>query len=49
MKTPEDDFFLGRTVLENKTVSREALLETLFQMAQERKAGNPRPLGVLTP
>jgi hypothetical protein len=47
MKTPEDDFFLGRTVLENKTVSREALLETLFQMAQERKAGNPRPLGVL--
>jgi serine/threonine-protein kinase len=47
MKTPEDDFFLGRTVLEQRTVSREALLECLFQMAQERKAGNPRPLGVL--
>src|SRR4029077_20813116 len=28
-------------------VSREALLECLFQMAQERKAGLPRPLGVL--
>lgn len=47
MKTPEDDFFLGRTVLERKSVSREALLECLFQMAQERKAGAPRPLGVL--
>src|SRR4051812_44164200 len=47
MKTPEDDFFLGRTVLEKKTVSREALLECLFQMAQERKSGSPRPLGVL--
>src|SRR5881392_462956 len=47
MKTPEDDFFLGRTVLDQKTVSREALLECLFQMAQERKAGIPRPLGVL--
>ena len=47
MKTPEDDFFLGRTVLERQSVSREALLECLFQMAQERKAGLPRPLGVL--
>jgi hypothetical protein len=47
MKTPEDDFFLGHTVLEKKTVSREALLECLFQMAQERKSGSPRPLGVL--
>jgi protein kinase-like protein len=47
MKTPEDDFFLGRTVLEKQTVSREALLECLFMMAQERKAGLPRPLGVL--
>ena len=47
MKTPEDDFFLGHTVLEQKSVSREALLECLFQMAQERKAGLPRPLGVL--
>src|SRR5579862_4863451 len=47
MKTPEDDFFLGRTVLEQRSVSREALLECLFQMAQERKAGVPRPLGVL--
>jgi serine/threonine-protein kinase len=28
-------------------VSREALLECLFQHAQERKAGIPRPLGVL--
>jgi serine/threonine-protein kinase len=47
MKTPEDDFFLGRTVLEKRTVSREALLECLFMMAQERKSGAPRPLGVL--
>ncbi len=47
MKSPEDDFFLGRTVLEKRAVSREALLECLFQMAQERKAGLPRPLGVL--
>ena len=47
MKTPEDDFFLGHTVLVRKTVSREALLECLFQMSQERKAGVPRPLGVL--
>ena len=45
MKTPEDDFFLGHTVLEKRTVSREALLECLFMMAQERKAGQPRPLG----
>ena len=36
MKTPEDDFFLGHTVLERKSVSREALLECLFQMAQEK-------------
>ena len=47
MRTPEDDFFLGRTVLEKTLVSREALLECLFQMAQERKGGSPRPLGVL--
>jgi len=47
MKSPEDDFFLGHTVLEKRTVSREALLECLFMMAQERKAGVPRPLGVL--
>jgi serine/threonine-protein kinase len=47
MKSPEDDFFLGRTVLEKQSVSREALLECLFMMAQERKAGLPRPLGVL--
>ena len=49
MKTPEDDFFLGRTVLERKTVSREALLECLFQMAQERKAGNPGKSGTSHP
>lgn len=47
MQIPEDDVFLGRTVLERKLVSREALLECLFQCAQERKAGRPRPLGVL--
>ncbi len=47
MRTPEDDFFLGRTVLEKALVSREALLECLFQMSQERKSGSPRPLGVL--
>jgi len=47
MKTPEDDFYLGRTALERKLVAREALLECLFQMSQERKNGTPRPLGVL--
>jgi len=47
MKTPEDDFYLGRIVLERKLVTREALLECLFQMSQERKSGMPRPLGVL--
>ena len=47
MKTPEDDFHLGQAVLEQKIVSREALLECLFLMAQERRSGQPRPLGVL--
>ena len=47
MKTPEDDFHLGRTVLERNLVSREAFLECLFQLAHERKSGMPRPLGVL--
>ncbi len=47
MKTLEDDFYLGHAVLERKLVTREALLECLFLMAQERKAGQPRPLGVL--
>jgi hypothetical protein len=47
MRTPEDDFYLGRTLLERKLASREALLECLFQLSQERKAGQPRPLGVV--
>lgn len=47
MRTAEDDFHLGRTVLERGLVAREALLECLFQMALERKTGVPRPLGVL--
>jgi hypothetical protein len=47
MRTPEDDAYLGRTVLERGLVSREALLECLFQMTLDRKAGAPRPLGVL--
>src|SRR2546422_10472020 len=47
MKTPEDDFYLGRAVLERTLVAREALLECLFQMSQERRSGVPRPLGVL--
>ena len=47
MRTPEDDAYLGRTVLERGLVAREALLECLFQMTLERKAGMPRPLGVL--
>ncbi len=47
MQSPEDDVFVGRAVLERKLVSREALLECLFQLAHERKAGMPRPLGVL--
>jgi hypothetical protein len=47
VRTPEDDFYLGRTVLDRGLVTREALLECLFTLAQERKAGTPRPLGVL--
>ena len=47
MGTPEDDFYLGRTVLERGLVAREGLLECLFQTALDRKAGAPRPLGVL--
>ncbi|MBI2930528.1 MAG: protein kinase [Planctomycetes bacterium] len=51
MHLPEDDFYLGRHLLENNLVSREALLECLFQAAQERKAGDrpgySRPLGVV--
>ncbi len=47
MKAPEDDFYLARHVIENNLVSREALLECLFQLAQERKSGAPRPLGVI--
>ncbi len=47
MKTPEDDFFLGRHLLDHRLVSREGLLECLFQAAHERKAGVPRPLGVV--
>ncbi len=47
MKTPEDDVYLGRHVLEHNLVSREALLECLFQIAQERSSGMPRPLGVV--
>ena len=43
MRTPEDDAHLGRTVLERGLVAREALLECLFQMTLERKAGLPRP------
>ncbi len=47
MGTPEDDFHLGQTVLDRGLVAREGLLECLFQMALDRKAGAPRPLGVL--
>jgi hypothetical protein len=47
MRTPDDDFYLGQTVLERGMVTREGLLECLFQMALERKSGTPRPLGVL--
>jgi hypothetical protein len=47
MQSPEDDIFVGRAVLERKLVPREVLLECLFQLAHERKAGMPRPLGVL--
>jgi len=47
MKAPEDDFYLARHVLDNNIVSREALLECLFQLTQERKSGSPRPLGVI--
>lgn len=51
MHTPEDDVYLGRYVLEHNLVSREALLECLFEIAQERRAGAKPgyapPLGVL--
>lgn len=47
----EDDDFVCRHVLETKLVSREAMLECLFEIAQERRAnaqpGYARPLGVL--
>jgi len=50
MHSPDDDFYLGRYVLEQKLVAREALLECLYQTAQERRAGArpgfARPLGV---
>ena len=46
MTAPEDDLLLGRAVIEQNLVSREALLETLFQAARERRDGNARPLGV---
>ena len=45
MKTLEDDLFLGRHVLENDLVSREALLECLYQLSQDRRASHP--LGVI--
>jgi len=47
MQTPLDDFYLGRFVLQKKRVPREALLECLFQLSQDRKSGTARPLGVL--
>jgi serine/threonine-protein kinase len=47
MNIPEDDFHIGRTVLEKGLVTREAFLECLFQMTQERKAAVSRPLGVV--
>jgi len=47
MHSPEDDVHLGRYVLAQNLVSREALLECLFQGAQEREAGFARPLGVM--
>ncbi len=50
-KSPDDDVFVGRYVLENNVVSREAVLESLFQIAQERRSGArpgySRPLGVV--
>lgn len=47
MHAAEDDFHVGRSVLERKLVSREALLETLFALAEERRMGRPRPLGIM--
>ena len=47
MKSLEDDFFLGRYLLEHRMVSREILLECLYQVAQDRRASHPRPLGVV--
>lgn len=51
MQTYKDDFFLGRHVLEHRLVPREALLECLYQLAQDRRAGSrlgfARPLGVM--
>lgn len=51
MQTYEDDFYLGRHVLEHRLVAREALLECLYQLAQDRRTGSrmgfARPLGVM--
>src|SRR5262245_8698824 len=46
-----DDLAVGRAVLERQLVSREAILDCLFEMVAERKGerarGFPRPLGVM--
>jgi len=47
MQLPQDDLYLGRHVLEHGLVSRDALIECLFQVAQERKAAAARPLGII--
>ncbi len=44
----QDDVYVGRTLLESGRVSRDALLECLFEMAVDRRASRAAvPLGVI--
>jgi hypothetical protein len=45
----QDDVYIGRTLLQSGRISRDDLLEALFDMANERRQtkGTARPLGVL--
>jgi hypothetical protein len=39
LKAGEQDFYLGRYALDNNLASREALLECLYEVARDRRAG----------
>ncbi len=51
MHGPEDDFHLGKHVIEQRLVPREVLLDCLLELIQERRSetgpGFARPLGVI--